>query len=187
MPREGWTHSGFSSSLSSALARWLSSLPIWERNFDVGSPCPHLVGDRPGGSGWVPLSTPALPTTSARELAQAIWTRSAHLHEGPRRVASDVLLGFIHSSSRREHDVLFAPDIASVDRAIGNHCVAVAGPPPATARRIQRSGPWLAVRHSAGAGLRIPPRGRGRGRGARPWPRRRARSRLRRRRWASCT
>ena len=43
-------------------------------------------------------------------------------------LASDVLLGFVHGSSRREHDVLSASEVASVNCATANHCVAVAGP-----------------------------------------------------------
>ena len=43
-------------------------------------------------------------------------------------LASDVLLGFVHGSSRREHDVLSASEVASVNRATARHCVAVAGP-----------------------------------------------------------
>ena len=43
-------------------------------------------------------------------------------------LASDVLLGFVHGSSRREHDVLSAFEVASINRATANRCVAVAGP-----------------------------------------------------------
>ena len=43
-------------------------------------------------------------------------------------LASDVLLGFVHGSSRREHDVLSASQVASVNRATASHCAAVAGP-----------------------------------------------------------
>jgi len=43
-------------------------------------------------------------------------------------LASDVLLGFVPGSSRREHDMLSVREIVSVNRATGACCMTIAGP-----------------------------------------------------------
>ena len=43
-------------------------------------------------------------------------------------LASDVLLGFVHGSSRREYDVLSASKVDSVSRATAACCMTIAGP-----------------------------------------------------------
>ena len=50
-------------------------------------------------------------------------------------LASDVLLGFVHGSSRREHGALSASEVHSVNRATASHCMAVAGPDRRTVLR----------------------------------------------------
>ena len=43
-------------------------------------------------------------------------------------LAKDVLLGFIHGSARREHEVLSASEVDSVNRATAGHCGQIGGP-----------------------------------------------------------
>ena len=43
-------------------------------------------------------------------------------------LANDVFLGFVHGSSRRDHEVLSASDVDSVNRATADHCREIAGP-----------------------------------------------------------
>ena len=50
-------------------------------------------------------------------------------------LASDVLLGFVHGSSRREHYVLLADEVVSVNRATAAYCQEIAGPDRLTVRR----------------------------------------------------
>lgn len=50
-------------------------------------------------------------------------------------LASDVMLGLVHGSSRREHDVLSAEQVVSVNRATAAYCQEIAGPDLLTVRR----------------------------------------------------
>lgn len=50
-------------------------------------------------------------------------------------LASDVMLCLVHGASRREHDVLSADEVVSVNRATAAYCRDVAGPDHLTVRR----------------------------------------------------
>ena len=89
-----------------------------------------LLMSAPKGSGFV---------VGSQVVLRASAGRAGRLEDADHGLAfplaSDVLLGFVHGSDRREHGMLSAEEVDSVNRATAAYCQEIAGPDSLTVRR----------------------------------------------------